>query len=47
MLVSPALLGIENCLERRVHYNTDPNAINDELRADSIIRIILGKISEM
>ena len=42
---SSTFVGIESCLEVRLHCDTDPNVINDELRA-GIMRIILGKISE-
>ena len=44
--VSPTLLGIESFLEMKLDYNTDPNAMDDELRVD-IMRIIPGKITEM
>ena len=45
--VSPTAVGIESFPKIMVHYNTDPNAIDDELRVDIIMRIIPGKISEM
>ena len=37
---------IESYLEMRLDGDTDPNAMDDELRAD-IMRIILDKVSEM
>ena len=44
--VSPTRADIKSCLEMRLDGDTDPNAMDDELRAD-IMRIIPEKISEM
>ena len=43
--LSPIHGDIKSYLERRLDRDTDPNAMDDELRAD-IMRIILEKISE-
>ena len=44
--LTPAHRDIESYLEMRLDRDTDPNAMDDELRAD-IMRIIPEKISEM
>jgi len=44
--LSPTRADIKSYLEMRLHGDTDPNAMDDELRAD-IMRIIPEKISEM
>ena len=44
--LSPTHRDIRSYLERRLDSDTDPKAMNDELRAD-IIRIIPEKISDM
>ena len=44
--VSPTQEDIESYLEMRLDRDTDPDAMDDELRAD-IMRIIPAKISEM
>jgi len=44
--VSPTYADIKSYLEMRLDGDTDPNAMDDELRAD-IMRIIPEKISEM
>ena len=44
--ISPTQEDIESYLEMRLDSDTDPRAMNDELRAD-IMRVIPAKISEM
>ena len=44
--ISPAQEDIKSYLEMRLDSDTDPRAMNDELRAD-IMRVIPAKISEM
>ena len=44
--LSPTRADIESFLEMRLHGDTDPSAMDDELRAD-IMKIIPEKISEM
>jgi len=46
ILLSPTRADIESYLEMRLHGDTDPSAMDDELRAD-IMRIIPEKISGM
>jgi len=46
ILLSPTYADIRSYLEMRLDGDTDPNAMDDELRAD-IIRIVPEKVSEM
>ena len=43
--ISPTAADIKSYLEMRLNGDTDPKAMNDELRAD-IMRIILEEVSE-
>jgi len=45
ILLSPTSKDIRSYLKRRLDSDTDPNAMDDELRVD-IMRIILEKVSE-
>ena len=43
---SPTLANIKSSLKMGLHCDTDPNEMDDQLRAD-IMRIVPGKILEM